>query len=131
VGALGKDKPSSRQIGALYGAWLSGNAKTRELVLADPWLYLRVQEQARRADKLEQSPAVQLQSDLGALGGISRRASAKLRLGLARKLLPPERDETHRCLRQAKADAEALFRIGQQEFGDARPEAQGGDPRPT
>lgn len=131
VGALGKDKPSSRQIGALYGAWLSGNAKTRELVLSDPWLYLRAREQAKHADKLDQSPAVQLQSDLGALGGISRRASAKLRQGLARKLLPPERDETHRCLRQAKADVEALFQLGQQEFGDARPEAQGGDSRPT
>jgi ParB/RepB/Spo0J family partition protein len=131
VAALAKSHPSSRQIGALYGAWLSGNAKTRELLLSDPWLYFRAQEQARHAQKLEQGPAQQLLSDLGALGGISRRACSKLRQGLARKLLPPERDETHRCLRQAKADADALFLLGQQELGDARPETEGGHPRPS
>ena len=131
VAALGTGRPTSRQVGALYGAWLSGNAKTRELLLSDPWLFLRVQEQARRADKLEHSPAQQLLSDIGALGGISRRTSAKLRQGLARRLLPPERDEIHRCLRQAKADAEALFLLGQKELGHAGPETEGGDPRPA
>jgi ParB family chromosome partitioning protein len=131
VEALGTTRPSSRQVGALYGAWLRGNAKTRQLLLADPWLFLRAEEQARQADKLEQSPAQQLLADLGALGGICRRAGTRLRLGLARRLLPPQREELHRCLRQAQADADALFHLGQQELVDARPEEEGGDPRPA
>ena len=130
VAALGKGRPSSRQVGALYSAWLSGSAKTRELLLSDPWLFLRAQDEARRADKLEHSPAQQLLSDLGALGGISRRASAKLRQGLARGLLPPERNEVHQCLCQAQADAERLFLLGRKELVHARPETEDGGPRP-
>jgi ParB/RepB/Spo0J family partition protein len=127
--AVSSRRLTSRQVGALYGAWLSGNAKTRELLLADPWLFLRAQEESRRAEKLEKSPAEQLLSDFGALGGISRRARSKLRQGLARGLLAPEREEVNRCLCQAKADAEALFTVGQKELGDARSEAAVGDSR--
>lgn len=127
--AVSSRRPSSRQVGTLYGAWLSGNAKTRELLLADPWLFLRAEEESRRTEKLEKSPAQQLLSDFGALGGISRRARSKLRQGLARGLVAPEREEAHRCLCQAKADAEALFAVGQKELGDARPEAAVSDSR--
>lgn len=119
VSALAGRRPSSRQVGALYGAWLSGNAKTRELLLSDPQLFLRAQEQARRADKIEKSPAQQLLSDFGSLGGLSRRATVRLRQGVARGLLPPEREEVRRCLSQAKADAEALFELGGKELFDA------------
>lgn len=119
VAALAGRRPSSRQVGALYGAWLSGNDKTRELLLKDPWLFLRAQEEARRADKIESSPAKQLLADFGALGAISRRAGTKLRNGLARGLVTPERDEVSRCLAQAKADAEALFIQGEKEIGNA------------
>lgn len=119
ISTLAGRLPSSRQVGALYGAWLSGNAKTRDLLLSDPWLFLRAQEEARRADKIEKSPAQQLLSDFGALGGLSRRATVRLRQGIARGLLPPEREEVRRCLLQAKADAEALFDLGGKELFDA------------
>lgn len=127
--ALTSRPASSRQVGAVYGAWLSGNPKTRALLVADPWLFLRALEESRRAEQVERSPAQQLLSDFGALGGISRRACSKLRQGLARGLLPPEREEIHRCLCQAKADAEALFSLGHKELADARPEAALSNPR--
>jgi ParB family chromosome partitioning protein len=119
VAALGGRRTSSRQVGALYGAWLSGSAKTRELLLKDPWLFLRAQEEARRADKALSSPAQQLLADFGAIGGMSRRASTKLRNGLGRALVSPEREEVSRCLLQAKADAEGLFAQWGKESGDA------------
>ena len=119
VAALGGRKTSSRQVGALYGAWLSGNAKTRELLLKDPWLFLRTQEEVRRAGKVESSPAQQLLAEFGAIAGMSRRASTKLRNGLARALVSPEREEVSRCLLQAKGDAEALFAQWAKESGDA------------
>jgi ParB family chromosome partitioning protein len=118
VAGLGGRRPSSRQMGALYRAWLNGGAKSRELLLSDPWLFLRTQEELQRT-KVEQSTAQLLLGDLGALGGISRRASKRLREGAARELATAERDEVRRCLMQAKADAQALFALGDTELGDA------------
>ena len=118
VASLGGRRPSSRQMGALYGAWLGGCAKSRELLLADPWLFLKTQEELQRA-KVEPSATQQLLGDFGALGGISRRATRRLREGLARQLAEGERAEVRRCLAQAKADTEALFALGDKELGDA------------
>jgi hypothetical protein len=118
VAGLGGRRASSRQMGALYGAWLHGGAKSRELLLADPWLFLKTQEELQRA-KTEPSASQQLLGDFGALSGISRRATRRLREGLARQLAEGERDEARRCLAQAKADVEALFALGGKEFGDA------------
>lgn len=118
VAGLGGRRPSSRQVGALYGAWLHGGAKSRELLLKEPWTFLRVQEELQRA-KAEQSAVQLLLGDLGALGGISRRVSKRLREGTARELAATERDEVRRCLLQAKADAQALFALGDKELGDA------------
>ena len=63
--------------------------------------------------------AQQLLEDFGALGGISRRSTRRLREGLARQLAEGERAEVRRCLAQAKADAEARFALGGKELGDA------------
>lgn len=133
VAALDHKKPSSRQVGSLYSAWITGKAKTRALLEADPWLYLRSLEESRRVESLEgqKNPSQQLLSDLGALAGICRRATLRLQKGIARGLLSSEREETHRCLCQAKADAETLFTLGQEELVDARPETTGRDSRPA
>ena len=118
VAGLGNRRASSRQMGALYGAWLGGGAKSRELLLKDPWTYLKAQEEVRRA-KVEPGAAQQLLGDLGALAGIARRVGKRLREGAARELAAAERDEVRRCLSQAKADAAALFALGDKELGDA------------
>ena len=128
VAALGKRKPSSRQMGVLYAAWLSGSTKSRELLLSDPWLFLRAQEEARRAQKEEKPPAQVLLSDLGALGAISRRACMRLRQGLWSRVLPPERDEIARCAAQAHSDTDCLFELFDKELRDARPEPAHGHP---
>lgn len=118
VAGLGGRRPSSRQMGALYGAWLGGGAKSRELLLEDPWTFLRAQEEVRRA-KVEASAAQQLLGDLGAFGGIARRVEKRLREGAARSLAAAQRNEVRRCLSQSKADAAALFALGEKELGDA------------
>ncbi len=126
--ALAPRRASTREVAALYAGWLGGGP-TRELVLADPWLFLRVQEEARRAETPAPTPAEQLTDDLGALAGIARRLHRRLRQGLARRLAPPERDEVRRCYLQAKGDADALFARLEKEVGDARPEHASGDPQ--
>ncbi|MGC4118754.1 MAG: ParB N-terminal domain-containing protein [Myxococcales bacterium] len=118
VTGLGGRRISSRQMGALYGAWLGGGAKSRELLLADPWLFLRAQDEVRRA-KVEPGAAQLLLGDFGALVGVGRRASKRLREGVARELAAAQRDEVRRCLAQAKADTAVLFALGDKELGDA------------
>ncbi|HUJ83159.1 MAG TPA: ParB N-terminal domain-containing protein [Candidatus Acidoferrales bacterium] len=126
VASLGKSRPSSRQLGMLYAAWLSGNAKSRELLLSDPWLFLRAQEEVQRARKEEKPPAQTFLSDLGALGAISRRACMRLRQGLWGQVLAPERDEIARCAAQARSDTDCLFALFEKELRDARPESAHG-----
>jgi ParB-like chromosome segregation protein Spo0J len=122
VESLGKMRPSSRQMGALYGAWLAGNGEQRERIVAAPWLFLRAQEEARRTERADKPPVQQLLADLGALGGICRRSCTRLRAGLAQKLAEAEREEVSRCLLQARADTGALFSLLERELADARPE---------
>jgi len=111
VAALGKTKPSSRQMGELYGAWLEGNATQRERLLADPWLFLRAQQEARRAERSDRSPAQLLLGDLGALSAASRRARRRVGEGLVGKLSATERGELAECLAQAKTETEELFSL--------------------
>jgi ParB-like chromosome segregation protein Spo0J len=117
VAALGGRRISSRQMGALYGAWLGGGAKSRELLLSAPWTFLKAQEELRAA-KVEKTVAQLLLADFGVLGGVSRRAIERLRQGVG-ELGKPERAELQRCVAQAKADTEALFALGHKELGDA------------
>jgi ParB/RepB/Spo0J family partition protein len=118
VAALKGQRPSTRQMGALYGAWLRGGTKCRELLLKDPWIFLKAQEELQRA-KSEPSVTQLLRDDLGALGGIARRVSKRLRDGAAQELATAEQDEIRRCLLQAKADTAALFALGEKELNDA------------
>ena len=116
---LGPHRPSSRQIGLLYAAYMGGNDATRAALLADPLLFLRAhQAAARRLDPAEQGPAAVLLADLGALGGIARRGLRHLREGLARQLAPPEREEVRRCLAQSKADVLHLVDSCEKEVRD-------------
>lgn len=122
VESLGKHRATTRQMAALYGAWLAGDTEQRERIIADPWLFLRAQEQARRSEESDKPPAHELLGDLGAVGGICRRTCGRLRTGLVRRLAEAERQEVSRCLLQAKADTGALFGLLTQELSDARPE---------
>ena len=116
VEALGKGKPSSRQMGALYRAWLRGDAQQRRRLLSDPWLFLRAQEEVHRSDEKDEPAAQRLLSDLGSIAALSRRASKRLREGLAQNLQANEREEVKCCQAQARADTDALFRHLDQEL---------------
>lgn len=121
VEALGRKAPSSRQMEALYRAWSAGDEQARERLLADPWLFLKAQEELRRDGPGEKPPAQLLLGDLGAIAAISRRASARLREGLARQLEEAERGELKLCFAQARADTETLLHLWDKEAADARP----------
>lgn len=121
--ALGPHRPTSRQVAALYAAWMGGSEATREELARDPILFLRAREVASRPpDPAEQGPAGVLLADLGALGGIARRGLRHLREGLAGRLVPAERNEVARAFAQAQADAAQLFLRCEKEVCHARPD---------
>lgn len=127
--ALAPLRPSTRQVAQICAAFTVGNKRARELLLSDPGLFLRAQQEARRpAAAAEQSPTQQLLGDFGALGGLARRAHRHLRDGLARRLTAPERHEVGQCVRQAQADMTGLFALCDKEIDDAGSIDTPGDP---
>jgi ParB/RepB/Spo0J family partition protein len=120
---------SARQVGVVCRAFRQGGGKTRALLRESPALFV----QAALAPPAEPPPkgtAELLLDDCGALGGIARRVARRLRDGVARALLAPERAELHRCALQARTDCEALWRLCAKEFTHAQPAHASNDPPP-
>jgi ParB family chromosome partitioning protein len=114
--AIATLKPTSREIGALYAGWQSGTARTRELILATPQVYLQAQATQEPAAP---SATQRWLNDLGALGGIARRARRPLEQGLLQQLLQVERTEVNEAVARTKADVESLFNRFDREAGHA------------
>jgi ParB/RepB/Spo0J family partition protein len=120
ITALADGRPSTREVGALYATWVSGNAPTRELVVTQPYVVLRARAEATRdATPSDKTPGRQLLDDFGILIGTSRRARAKLVQGLLGHLLPTEEQEAQRTARHARSECEALFRAAEPLLADA------------
>lgn len=127
--ALAGQRLSTRELGALCDGFRHGGGKTRELVLTEPLVFLRARAAAQAPEPTPKSVGQQLLDDLGALGGIARRVTRRLREGAVRGLLAEERAEVRRCGLQARTDDEALWRLADKELCDAGPEHAGGDPQ--
>lgn len=130
VEAIKDAKLSTRQMGQLYQTYMTGNDKTRELVVTEPLLVLRVEQQAQ-TDRAEASGVEAFISDLHALGALARRAYGRLRRGLS--ALPPDRERAARAFRQAQADFIDLQNRWEKENARSRNKGGGLDaqePRP-
>lgn len=99
---------SSRQVGTLCAAWAAGTPESRRLILRDPLLVLRAEEEARRPR--EKLPAERLKGDVAAIAGIARRAR---HLALSEPRARPggaAEVELQAARVAAEADTAALFR---------------------
>jgi len=93
VAAIAGKGLTNRQIGQLYAAWRDGLPAIRERVLTAPLLLLK----ARQAiGTVPDDEGRLLMDDLDMLAAVARRARRRLRQGVFRRLLPPERQEVHR-----------------------------------
>ena len=104
--ALAALKPTTRQVEALYSGWQAGTERTRELIVHSPQLYLQAQ-----ATQTPSPPSVRQRflQDLGALGGIARRAHRALEAQLVPQLRDSERIEVNDAFARAKADLQRLI----------------------
>jgi ParB family chromosome partitioning protein len=122
VAALSKANscPSTREVEVLYTAWVSGNKRTRELVVTQPAVVLKAREQARDDTASQnKTPGRKLLDDFNILIGVSRRARTRLAQGLLAHLLPTEEQEVQRFARQARVECSALFQSAAALLGEA------------
>ena len=126
VEAITPHRLSTRQIGRLYQVYVRGPDATRELVLTDPLLVLRVAADTADASvRPEASAPEALNTDLHILGAVARRAHRRLQAGGG--LLPPERARAWRLFDQVQTDFHDLQRRCEKELRDARPGTAHGD----
>ena len=119
VEALVPHRLSTRQLGRLYHAYVAGVEATRELVITDPLLVLRVTDDTSGAPvRPEASAPEALLSDLHIVGAVARRAARRLQHGGG--LLPPERARAWRLFDQVQTDFHDLQRRCEKELRDAR-----------
>jgi ParB family transcriptional regulator, chromosome partitioning protein len=124
--ALARHRLSTRQVGQLYQVSVTGTVASRELVLTDPLLVLRITEDdARAALRPEASAPEAVISDFHVLGAIARRITRRLAHGGG--LVPPERVRAWRLFEQVQTDWQQLQRRCEQELRDARSGSAHGD----
>lgn len=100
----------------MCAAFARGNEKTRAQLLKNPELVLRASDPStRRPD----DPAQQLEQDLGAMGGIARRALARVQGGAVQQLLPPEQARLRRTASGAQHEVEHLVSAIEKEIPNA------------
>jgi ParB family chromosome partitioning protein len=126
VEAITPHRLSTRQISRLYQVYVTGPDATRELVLTDPLLVLRVADDTAAASvRPEASAPEALITDLHILGAVARRAHRRLQDGGG--LLPPERARAWQLFDQVQTDLHELQRRCEKELRDARPGTAHGD----
>jgi ParB/RepB/Spo0J family partition protein len=115
--AIAPLKPTSREVGLLYQGWQAGTARTRELILSTPQIYLQAQALQTPAPA---SATQRFLHDLGALCGISRRAYRTLQAGLLQQLQESERCEVQETFTRVNADLHRLIHRIKLESGHDR-----------
>jgi ParB family transcriptional regulator, chromosome partitioning protein len=119
---------TTRQIRQLYQHFVAGPGTTRELVLTDPLLVLRLTDDAAPAQLRPDASAPEaLITDFHILGAVARRAHRRLQHGGG--ILPPERARAWRVFDHVQGDFHDLQRRCEQELRDARSGDPGGDPQ--
>jgi hypothetical protein len=99
---------STRQVGVLYSGWSQGTDKSRELILNDPALFLRAQEQAMAEARTSNSAPSRLVQDLETIAATSARARRRLVQGLWLQLMKADRQAVRVALQRARAELSSI-----------------------
>jgi ParB family transcriptional regulator, chromosome partitioning protein len=112
--AIAPLRPTTRQTSTLCCAFARGNKGARQQLLSHPELLLR----ATQSSPKQPDPAQQLNQDLGALGGIARRALTHVRQGVVVGLLPAERIRLRNVTAGLRGDIDHLLNAIDREIQD-------------
>lgn len=109
-------RPSSRAMGRLYVAYMAGDARTRERLVADPLLFLRVDEERHRKPR---DTAEQLLAELRAVLAILRRVRRLLEQWPGEPLCAQTRGQANVLLGRARVELGKLTELWPEEDEDA------------
>jgi ParB family chromosome partitioning protein len=112
--ALGPLRPTSRQLGELYTAYMGGNAAVRERVVQQPALVLKARAELAQAGGAL-SAVEQLLQDVRVVASITRRAVRRLGAGALDGATAEERDRARAQCREAHFETERLLRRSERE----------------
>jgi ParB family chromosome partitioning protein len=125
VAAIAGKGLTNREIGQLYAAWRDGLPAVRERVLTAPLLFLKA---CQAAHAVPDDEGRLLMDDLDMLAAVARRARRRLRQGVFRRLLAPERQEVTRLGLAAQEELQRLAERLHEEETDAGPGDPAGHP---
>jgi ParB family chromosome partitioning protein len=114
--ALAAQGLSSRQVATLCAAWAAATPESRKLLLAQPLMVIRAEQEAHRPK--EMTTGQRLLSDVTALAAIARRARRLVGDGAVR-MAPAA--ELRGALGAAEADTAGLFSVLHKEVDGAGP----------
>ena len=117
--AIAPERPTSRQMGELYAAYVASGAGGRELVVTQPMMVLRARAEATDEREQGSRPVEQLMEDLRIVGAVARRARVRLSRGAVDDAETDERAEVRRSCNDAHAEVEHLKRRCDKELDDA------------
>jgi len=103
---LGGHRLSSRAMGRVYAAYMSTPEESRERLLSDPLLFLRVDDERQRAPV---HPSDQTLADLRALSAIAARTARRLSGPV--EIPPPARDEGTVLITRVASAVERIVRL--------------------
>jgi hypothetical protein len=107
--ALGRLRPTSRQVAELYAAYTGGRLAVRERVVQQPELVLKARRELLQAGG-ELSAAEQLVRDLRIVVSVARRAQRCMAAGALDGASPEERARAREQGREAHFELERLLR---------------------
>lgn len=135
--AMGKLRPTSRQVAELYGAYMNGNAAVRARVVQQPALVLKARAELARTGG-ELSAAEQLLQELRVVSSVARRAQRRLAAGALDGASPSERAQAREQSHEAHFELERLVKRCDRETAEpkkqekyARSDDTNGHPSPT
>lgn len=127
VDALGVERVTTRQLERLYIAWRRANPEGRTRIVADPKLFLRVDDEIVSAD-VPLDEAAALVDDLEGVSGMCRRARKRLRSGVLDRATDPERSTVAAAWRETREAVGSLVARFDAEVLDDRSRPPDGDP---
>lgn len=128
LAGLRGQRPSSRAMGRLYVAYMAGDARTRERLVADPLLFLRVDEEAHRKPS---DSCDQLLADLRGLVALAVRVRRRVEAWPGEPLSADAHAKAELLVSRARNELERLSGLWPEEERDARRAHAAGDPAPA
>ena len=131
--AIAKEDLSTRDIGQLYTGWRDGSATTRERLIENPNLFLRVRRSAEATspalEELELRDA--LLKEAGVIGAAIRRGKQRLRQRAEDELTPVDFEDVSSSFRVAQSEIWRLIELveNHREGSDVGSEHKNGGPR--